>query len=267
MFKALNIQGAALHAADSGADSGCAIAPYCPPRGEWQHARAGRCRSGRCWSWLRQCRHRWVRGLRSNKRGGSHQHAALAVTALRHLLGNPGLLQAVGLVGTAQRFNGANFLAHHGGHRHHAGARGQRAASTLRPMHSFDVVIVGAGAAGLFCAGVAGKLGLKVLVLDHSEKVAEKIRISGGGRCNFTNTRHQPRQLFQRQPALLPLGPGALHPARLCGPAAKAQNSLPRKTQGPAVLRPLGARHHRHAAGRMRRRGRHPLAALQRKTM
>ncbi len=55
-------------------------------------------------------------------------------------------------------------------------------------MHSFDVVIVGAGAAGLFCAGVAGQLGLKVLVVDHSEKVAEKIRISGGGRCNFTNT-------------------------------------------------------------------------------
>lgn len=55
-------------------------------------------------------------------------------------------------------------------------------------MHSFDVVVVGAGAAGLFCAGVAGQLGLKVLMLDHSEKVAEKIRISGGGRCNFTNT-------------------------------------------------------------------------------
>jgi predicted Rossmann fold flavoprotein len=55
-------------------------------------------------------------------------------------------------------------------------------------MHRFDVVIVGAGAAGLFCAGVAGQLGLKVLVLDHSDKVAEKIRISGGGRSNFTNT-------------------------------------------------------------------------------
>ena len=54
-------------------------------------------------------------------------------------------------------------------------------------MQSFDVVIVGAGAAGLFCAGVAGQLGLKVLVLDHNEKVAEKIRISGGGRSNFTN--------------------------------------------------------------------------------
>ena len=54
-------------------------------------------------------------------------------------------------------------------------------------MQQFDVVIVGAGAAGLFCAGVAGQLGLKVLLLDHGEKVAEKIRISGGGRCNFTN--------------------------------------------------------------------------------
>ena len=54
-------------------------------------------------------------------------------------------------------------------------------------MDSFDVVVIGAGAAGLFCAGVAGQLGLKVLLVDHSDKVAEKIRISGGGRCNFTN--------------------------------------------------------------------------------
>ena len=54
-------------------------------------------------------------------------------------------------------------------------------------MHRFDAVVIGAGAAGLFCAGVAGQLGLRVLVLDHSERVAEKIRISGGGRANFTN--------------------------------------------------------------------------------
>ena len=57
----------------------------------------------------------------------------------------------------------------------------------LQRMQHFDAVIVGAGAAGLFCAGVAAQLGLKVLVIDHSEKVAEKIRISGGGRSNFTN--------------------------------------------------------------------------------
>lgn len=54
-------------------------------------------------------------------------------------------------------------------------------------MPTFDVTIIGAGAAGLFCAGVAGQLGLSVLLIDHGEKVAEKIRISGGGRCNFTN--------------------------------------------------------------------------------
>jgi hypothetical protein len=54
-------------------------------------------------------------------------------------------------------------------------------------VETFDAVVIGAGAAGLFCAGVAGQLGLRVLVLDHSEKVAEKIRISGGGRSNFTN--------------------------------------------------------------------------------
>ena len=64
----------------------------------------------------------------------------------------------------------------------------------------FDVVIVGAGAAGLFCAGVAGQLGLKVLLLDHSEKVAEKIRISGGGRCNFTNRDATPANFVSANP-------------------------------------------------------------------
>ncbi len=59
-------------------------------------------------------------------------------------------------------------------------------------MHQFDVAIIGAGAAGLFCAGVAAQRGLKVVLIDHSEKVAEKIRISGGGRCNFTNREIDP---------------------------------------------------------------------------
>lgn len=51
----------------------------------------------------------------------------------------------------------------------------------------FDVVIIGAGAAGLVCAAEAGKRGRKVLVLDHAKKPGRKILISGGGRCNFTN--------------------------------------------------------------------------------
>jgi predicted Rossmann fold flavoprotein len=68
-----------------------------------------------------------------------------------------------------------------------AHAFGATPTHTLPPMQHFDAVIIGAGAAGLFCAGVAAQRGLDVLVLDHSEKVAEKIRISGGGRSNFTN--------------------------------------------------------------------------------
>src|SRR6478735_9015611 len=58
---------------------------------------------------------------------------------------------------------------------------------------SFDAIVIGAGAAGLFCAAVAGQRGLKVLLLDHGEKIAEKVRISGGGRCNFTNRDLDPR--------------------------------------------------------------------------
>ena len=66
--------------------------------------------------------------------------------------------------------------------------------------HKFDVVVVGAGAAGLFCASQAGQRGLKVLLVDHSEKVAEKIRISGGGRCNFTNREATPAQFLSENP-------------------------------------------------------------------
>ena len=60
-------------------------------------------------------------------------------------------------------------------------------------MEIFDAVVIGAGAAGLFCAGQAGQRGLRVLLIDHADKVAEKIRISGGGRCNFTNRDLDPR--------------------------------------------------------------------------
>jgi len=67
-------------------------------------------------------------------------------------------------------------------------------------MSKFDVVVIGAGAAGLFCAGVAGQRGLKVLLLDHAPKVAEKIRISGGGRCNFTNREVTPANFISENP-------------------------------------------------------------------
>ena len=67
-------------------------------------------------------------------------------------------------------------------------------------MKRVDVVVIGAGAAGLFCAAQAGQRGLRVLLIDHAEKVAEKIRISGGGRCNFTNRDATPAQFHSQNP-------------------------------------------------------------------
>ena len=67
-------------------------------------------------------------------------------------------------------------------------------------MHSYDVVVIGAGAAGLFCAGIAGQRGARVLLIDHAAKVAEKIRISGGGRCNFTNRDAGPANFLSDNP-------------------------------------------------------------------
>ena len=65
---------------------------------------------------------------------------------------------------------------------------------------AFDAIIVGAGAAGLHCAAIAGQRGAKVLLIDHADQVAEKIRISGGGRCNFTNVETTPAQFLSANP-------------------------------------------------------------------
>ena len=67
-------------------------------------------------------------------------------------------------------------------------------------MQTYDVVIVGAGAAGLMCAGEAHKRGRRVLVLDHAIKIGEKIRISGGGRANFTNLNASPANFLSDNP-------------------------------------------------------------------
>jgi len=67
-------------------------------------------------------------------------------------------------------------------------------------MTSFDVAVIGAGAAGLMCAAQAGQRGLRVLLIDHADKVAEKIRISGGGRCNFTNKDCGPANFLSANP-------------------------------------------------------------------
>ena len=64
----------------------------------------------------------------------------------------------------------------------------------------FDVIVVGAGAAGMMSAIEAGKRGRKVLLVDHAKKIGEKIRISGGGRCNFTNMHTHPSKFISNNP-------------------------------------------------------------------
>src|SRR5205085_8146579 len=59
-------------------------------------------------------------------------------------------------------------------------------------IHQFDVIVLGAGAAGLMCAIEAGKRGRRVALLERGERAGKKILISGGGRCNFTNIHCQP---------------------------------------------------------------------------
>ena len=71
---------------------------------------------------------------------------------------------------------------------------------SVEQANNWDAIVIGGGAAGLFCAGVAGQLGQKVLVLDHAEVLGEKIRISGGGRCNFTNMNSAPANFLSMNP-------------------------------------------------------------------
>lgn len=65
---------------------------------------------------------------------------------------------------------------------------------------TYDAIVLGAGAAGLFCAGRIGQTGKRVVVIDHARKPAEKVRISGGGRCNFTNIHTAPENFLSENP-------------------------------------------------------------------
>ena len=67
-------------------------------------------------------------------------------------------------------------------------------------MPDYDVIVIGAGAAGLMCAITAGQRGRRVLLLDHADKAGKKIRISGGGRCNFTNLKSGPEYYLSGNP-------------------------------------------------------------------
>ena len=67
-------------------------------------------------------------------------------------------------------------------------------------MPGYDVIVIGAGAAGMMCAAQAGQRGRRVLLVDHYPKLGEKIRISGGGRCNFTNLHAGPANYLSQNP-------------------------------------------------------------------
>jgi predicted Rossmann fold flavoprotein len=70
----------------------------------------------------------------------------------------------------------------------------------MRAMESFDIAVIGAGAAGMMCAAVAARKGRRVVLIDHAARLAEKIRISGGGRCNFTNLNAGPANYLSANP-------------------------------------------------------------------
>ena len=67
-------------------------------------------------------------------------------------------------------------------------------------LEQFDVIVLGAGAAGMMCAITAGARGRRVLLLDHSDEVGKKILISGGGHCNFTNLNIFPERFLSNNP-------------------------------------------------------------------
>ena len=77
-------------------------------------------------------------------------------------------------------------------------------------LRQFDVIVLGAGAAGLMCAAVAGQRGRRVALLEHNGQPGRKILISGGGRCNFTNLHCGPGNFISENPAFCEVGAGAL---------------------------------------------------------
>ncbi|MBU3030966.1 NAD(P)/FAD-dependent oxidoreductase [Paracoccus marinaquae] len=99
-------------------------------------------------------------------------------------------------------------------------------------MEHVDLVILGAGAAGLFCAGSALAPGRRVLVLDHADRPGEKIRISGGGRCNFTNLATAPDRFLSGNPRFPASALARFRPADFVDLVDRAGIAWHEKTQG-----------------------------------
>src|SRR3954468_13544502 len=80
------------------------------------------------------------------------------------------------------------------------------------PNDAYDAIILGAGAAGLMCAAVAGQRGRRVLLIDHADEAGKKILISGGGRCNFTNIHTAPDRYLSANPHFMKSALGRYRP-------------------------------------------------------
>ena len=127
----------------------------------------------------------------------------------------------------------------------------------------FDAVVVGAGAAGLFCAAQAGQRGLEVLLIDHAEAVAEKIRISGGGRCNFTNLDTGPGSFDSANPDYCRSALARYTPRDFIALVEQHGIAWHEKHKGHCSATTERA-DHRHAARRVRGRQGRALAAMRR---
>ncbi|RJL16440.1 NAD(P)/FAD-dependent oxidoreductase [Paracoccus siganidrum] len=99
-------------------------------------------------------------------------------------------------------------------------------------MEHVDLIILGAGAAGLFCAGSAVRPGRRILVLDHAAKPGEKIRISGGGRCNFTNLATAPDRFLSHSPRFAASALARFRPEAFVEMVDRAGIAWHEKTQG-----------------------------------
>lgn len=98
--------------------------------------------------------------------------------------------------------------------------------------NTFDAIILGAGAAGLFCGGEIARNGGKVCVIDHAAKPAEKVRISGGGRCNFTNIHTTAKNFLSDNPHFAKSALARYTPADFCALLETAEITWHEKTLG-----------------------------------
>ena len=117
-----------------------------------------------------------------------------------------------------------------------------------------DAIIIGAGAAGLMCGAFAGRNGKSVIILDHAEKAGEKIRISGGGRCNFTNLHCGPENFISQNEHFAKSALSRYTQYDFIDLVERYGIKWHEKTKGQLVLRRALARNHRYVAGRMSRR-------------